>query len=270
MKHVQLLALMLLTMPLFVTGQNLEVEGQAKITEEIASFQDTSFQMTEFKFTALDMKNNFGAYIAFTGEDGNNGGAEFARMEWLNASDGNEQSGKMKFYTADDSGDIKNAITIDNMQNVGIGTINPTSTLHVLGDNMNTPTTIENNATGLDPVLILKNSTGNRPALLFSENNTIQMGIEYDGIGAGTSNKMHILDFGQQRMVTFASTGNVGIDNTNPIAKLHVDGSVRVSNDDIYIEDINKGVIMKSPDGNCWRMTIDNAGGVVVTSIGCP
>ncbi len=29
---------------------------------------------------------------------------------------------------------------------------------------------------------------------------------------------------------------------------------------DIYIEDINKGVIMKSPDGKCWRGTLNNNG----------
>jgi len=58
--------------------------------------------------------------------------------------------------------------------------------------------------------------------------------------------------------------GNVGISTTNPKAKL------QVTDGDIYIEDVNKGVIMKSPNGNCWRMTIDNSGTQIITAITCP
>ena len=29
---------------------------------------------------------------------------------------------------------------------------------------------------------------------------------------------------------------------------------------DVFIEDIDKGIIMKSPDGKCWRGTLDNSG----------
>ena len=31
-------------------------------------------------------------------------------------------------------------------------------------------------------------------------------------------------------------------------------------NGDVYIEDIDKGIIMKSPDGRCWRGQLDNNG----------
>src|SRR5262245_58927254 len=62
---------------------------------------------------------------------------------------------------------------------------------------------------------------------------------------------------------------NVGISNSIggtdflPRSRLHVrDG-------DIYIDQIGSGVIMKSPDGNCWRMTVSNAGTPVFTSIPC-
>lgn len=56
----------------------------------------------------------------------------------------------------------------------------------------------------------------------------------------------------------------LGIGTTNPKEKLHI------SNGDIYIEDINQGVIMKSPDGQCWRMTVSNTGESIFTSITCP
>lgn len=75
-------------------------------------------------------------------------------------------------------------------------------------------------------------------------------------LGGVTSNDMKmILD----------SEGELGIGTTSPASKLHI------SDGDIYIEDINNGVIMKSPDGNCWRMTIDNTGMVQTTSLAsCP
>ncbi|MBX2815084.1 MAG: hypothetical protein KTR24_03770 [Saprospiraceae bacterium] len=66
--------------------------------------------------------------------------------------------------------------------------------------------------------------------------------------------------------------GNIGIGDfeqersavSNPKAKLHIkDG-------DIYLEDVSSGVIMKSEDGNCWRMTIDNSGQISVNQVICP
>lgn len=59
-------------------------------------------------------------------------------------------------------------------------------------------------------------------------------------------------------------TGKVGIGTPEPCSKL------QVTDGDIYIEDINSGIIMKSPDGNCWRISIDNNGNFVSTSITCP
>ena len=47
-------------------------------------------------------------------------------------------------------------------------------------------------------------------------------------------------------------------------------GRVEIKTGDVYIENVGSGVIMKSPDGNCWRMTVDNAGNPVFTGIACP
>lgn len=58
--------------------------------------------------------------------------------------------------------------------------------------------------------------------------------------------------------------GNLGIGTDFPVAKLHI------SNGDIYIEDINRGIIMKSPNGQCWRGTLDNNGSLIFNKIDSP
>ena len=41
-------------------------------------------------------------------------------------------------------------------------------------------------------------------------------------------------------------------------------------NGDIYIEDISKGIIMKSPNGQCWRGTVNDQGMLVFAQTDCP
>lgn len=65
-----------------------------------------------------------------------------------------------------------------------------------------------------------------------------------------------------------ADTKNIGIGmdagSGPPQSKLQVRGG------DVYIEDIDAGVIMKSPNGQCWRMTVSDAGQAEFTAITCP
>lgn len=75
-------------------------------------------------------------------------------------------------------------------------------------------------------------------------------------IGGAQANNMKMI---------LSSDGFLGIGNTNPAAKIHV------TDGDVYIEDINKGVIMKSPNGTCWRLTVDDTGAMIPTAlISCP
>ncbi len=55
----------------------------------------------------------------------------------------------------------------------------------------------------------------------------------------------------------------VGIGTDAPTSKLQVKGG------DINIEDVGSGVIMRSPDGQCWRLTVNNSGQPVFTAINC-
>lgn len=56
----------------------------------------------------------------------------------------------------------------------------------------------------------------------------------------------------------------VGIGTSEPKAKLHL------LNGDILLEGNQAGVIMNSPNGNCWKLGVDNAGNPVFNSITCP
>jgi hypothetical protein len=58
------------------------------------------------------------------------------------------------------------------------------------------------------------------------------------------------------------SDGYVGIGTTNPVAELQVNG-------DIFIEKDNAGLVLKSPDGQCWKITVDNTGELATTNINC-
>ncbi len=64
--------------------------------------------------------------------------------------------------------------------------------------------------------------------------------------------------------LTILKNGNMGIGNDTPTAKL------QVKDGDVYVETIGSGVIMKSPDGGCWKLTVDNTGVVSATSVTCP
>jgi hypothetical protein len=46
--------------------------------------------------------------------------------------------------------------------------------------------------------------------------------------------------------------------------------TIHVGDGDVYIEDFESGVILKSPNGSCWRVTIDDGGNLIRTSIACP
>ncbi len=111
-------------------------------------------------------------------------------------------------------------------------------------------------------------SDDDEPANLFLEptnwtsdcNAEIWLGNQAHGISAEVNQG---LVFKTENYYLF-NQGNIGIGTPEPCSKL------QVTDGDIFIEDINSGIIMKSPDGNCWRISIDNNGNFVSTSITCP
>lgn len=61
-----------------------------------------------------------------------------------------------------------------------------------------------------------------------------------------------------------SESGFLGIGTLAPKSKLHI------KEGDIYIEDISNGIIMKSPDGRCWKGTMENDGLLAFSSVDCP
>lgn len=70
----------------------------------------------------------------------------------------------------------------------------------------------------------------------------------------GDSNERMLID----------SNGYVGIGTSTPTSKL------QITNGDVYIDNPSKGIILKSPDGSCWRVTVNNDGYFSNTKIVCP
>jgi len=61
----------------------------------------------------------------------------------------------------------------------------------------------------------------------------------------------------------------VGIGTTAPASSLHVNGSVRVTSGSVYVSNPNT-LIITSPNGACWGITVSNAGAVGAFSTPCP
>ena len=80
----------------------------------------------------------------------------------------------------------------------------------------------------------------------------------------GTGNGKFLISGQHNNVLVLDSLGYFGIGTVDPSARL------QVSNGDIYIDNINRGIIMKSPNGQCWRGTLDNTGVLGFSQINCP
>lgn len=63
--------------------------------------------------------------------------------------------------------------------------------------------------------------------------------------------------------------GKVGIGTTQPSSTLHVVGDIRTTGD-VYSATSTKGLVLTSPDGTCYRLTVSDLGVLSTNSITCP
>lgn len=70
-------------------------------------------------------------------------------------------------------------------------------------------------------------------------------------------------------MIVDHETNNIGFGSPNIRTSLPK-STVHVFTGDVNIEQIGSGIILKSPNGQCWRVTIDNNGNLIRTAIACP
>ena len=107
-------------------------------------------------------------------------------------------------------------------------------------------------------------------------NYTIQNGLPFNGIRLSPVDENNPF-----RVMVFHSSNSAEIefrpqfnmvyqDSFNPESCDIPDIQLEIEDGDIYLSDISRGVIMKSPDGQCWRGTLDNTGQLSFVVITCP
>lgn len=118
---------------------------------------------------------------------------------------------------------------------IGIGTTNPLEKLHVVPSSDSIAGLFSGTTTN-DMVRITQGGTGNA-LLIEDETNPDSTPFIVTGIGS------------------------VGIGTTNPLSKLQVDGDARIG------LNTSQGVILTSPNGTLYRLSVDNSGILTTTSV---
>ena len=161
--------------------------------------------------------------------------------------------------------------------NVGIGTENPSSVFQVNRNNSEfrmsdtigyTQLKIYNKTDGIAGI-ILDASDGDGVGSDYYQiyqDNDLQLNIESMAFANDIvfRTKPGIFHTPEKESMRLTKEGDLGIGTSEPHTKLEI------TDGDVYINDITKGIIMKSPDGQCWRVTVDNSGNLVSSSTTCP
>jgi hypothetical protein len=118
------------------------------------------------------------------------------------------------------------------------------------------------------------NQGGNANTLLGHSSATFGVLTNATALGANSQvNQSNALVLGSINGVNGATADTtVGIGTTTPNtnSKLHVNGSVRVTNGAVYITNPNT-VIITSPNGACWGITVNNSGALSTFPVNpCP
>jgi len=212
----------------------LAVYGSSTDSEIVASFGSAN---DANEYTAIGLSG----FIA--GNDATKAGLALERTSTFGV-------GKLHFLnntTIDDSNMTlsDSRMVIDADGNVCIGTTSANvRRLNVLG------------AVGANIVARFK-SPDNKGAISVEDDTTIAyVSAENDRLGLGPSSGLST-----NNITIHTATNNVGIGNVTPASKLTVDGG------DIEIDDSASGLILRSPDGTRYRVTVANGGAISASAV---
>ena len=151
------------------------------------------------------------------------------------------------------------AMRITSSGNVGIGTITPDTKFEVVNDVDNS----SNTALDVNAGIIIHNGDSSGTAVLKLRGSGGDSGAVVFGAGGGAaSDKFHVISrHNQTKRFTVQANGNVGIGTSSPASKLEVDGG------DIEVDDSANGLILRSPDGTRYRITVANGGTLSVSAV---
>lgn len=162
------------------------------------------------------------------------------------------------------------AVRIDENQRVGVGTISPGAMLDVVASSSTSRALdVQTNSGSLS--VTNSDTNGTKINFKFGTQNTTTASLENNG----SENQFLVLRAqgttstdGNIRFVTNGTDAmridenqNVGIGVTSPASKLEVDGG------DIEIDDAASGLILRSPNGTRYRITVDNAGNLSTSTV---
>ena len=108
------------------------------------------------------------------------------------------------------------------------------------------------------------------PSLRVNEDRNVGIGTSTPGAklmvkGTGTNPTLNIVtSTGTAPALRVNDNENVGLGTSSPMTKLHVAAG------DVYLDDSTTGIILTSPAGNCYRVTVADDGTLTSTSITCP
>jgi|GEM_PF-2745245 len=269
----------------------------------------TTTQGLDDRRTLLNLKNNStdeGSLARITIRSGNSG--KHLRLLHISSSYGQDRykdfgqvvsngsglvlgafnsNGIIKFETGSDGEFPFERMRLDNIGNLGIGTQNPTNKLHIESTSQGvtderTLLRLKNNSTDFGSLSRIVLEAGNSGSKFMINSISSSYGQDkFKNFGSVVSNGAGVIfsannangvlkfqtgtdgEFAIERM-RIDQNGNIGIGTEAPNAKLEV------TNGDVYINDVTKGIIMRTPNGNCFRITLDENGDFVKTQIACP
>jgi Cu/Zn superoxide dismutase len=151
------------------------------------------------------------------------------------------------------------ALRVNDDGKVGVGTATPGAKLMVKGE------------AGSPTLNIVSPTDGmTTPSIRVTEDGKVGVGTSTPGAklmvkGATGIPTMNVItSTGTVPALRVNDDGKVGVGTATPKSKLEV------SDGDVYLSNHMNGVILKSMDGTCYRITVANDGTLVSTSMVCP